>query len=406
MHLHQLNNRVRDFARGRIAAGEATPFVVIDLEEAAKSYRVFRSSLPRVMPYYAVKANPDVPLVKLLRDLGSNFDVASTGEIQMLVEPESPERPNWGLGVDPKRLIYANPVKGPSSIREALKTGVQLTTADCREELDKLHAEATALGTEPPGVLVRIWVPNFGSMIDLSSKFGADADECLAMFRHARDKNLRVNVRGLAFHVGSQCVNPTNYTKAVGIAMEQINTLRAEGFKIDMLDIGGGFPVNYTLQVSYVEDVLDAVAVALEKVPQDIQLIAEPGRTFCATSATLFTEIIGRTVRNGRTWYFIDDSIYHTFSGKIYDLTDYNFYPLDKPALPGMEVVVAGCSCDGHDIITRSALLPPDLPIGTVLYAPNIGAYTTASSSSFNGFHPATRLFLDPLPETAATTTR
>lgn len=404
MHLHQLNNRVRDFARARLKAGESTPFIVVDLEESAASYRVFREALPRVTPFYAVKANPDFPLVRLLRDMGACFDVASIGEIRMLVQPETvhADRPASGLGVDPARLIFANPVKRPTSIRESLAAGVRLTTADCREELDKIHAEVVALGVEPPGVLVRIWVPNFGSMIDLSSKFGADAEECMAMFRHARDHKLRLNLRGLAFHVGSQCVNPTNYTKAVNIALEQIKTLRAEGFSIDMLDIGGGFPVNYTLQVSYVDDVLDAVAAAVEKIPEDIDVIAEPGRTFCATGATLFTSIIGRTVRNGRTWYFIDDSIYHTFSGKIYDLTDYNFYPLDRPALPATEVVIGGCSCDGHDIITKGALLPADLPIGAILYAPNIGAYTTASSSSFNGFEPASRFFLDPLPETAA----
>ena len=218
------------------------------------------------------------------------------------------------------------------------------------------------------------------------------------MFATAARSHRYLQLVGLAFHVGSQCLNPTNYSKAVRIALNQIEQLRAAGHHLSWLDIGGGFPVDYTRQVSYVQDVLDGVAAAIEQVPDDLQLIAEPGRAFCATAATLFTSIIGRTTRNGRTWYFIDDSIYQTFSGKIYDFIDYRFYPLDRPNLPAAEVVVAGCSCDGHDVINREALLPPDLEEGTILYAPDIGAYTTASSSAFNGFPPADRVFLDPLP--------
>ncbi|MGE3850733.1 MAG: type III PLP-dependent enzyme [Planctomycetota bacterium] len=402
MALHSLESHIREFAQGRLDAGQETPFLVVDLNEGIDAYTQFRTKLPRVRPHYAVKANPDRPLVEVLRDMGSCFDVASIGEIQMLVTP--PDKVvevfnQRGLGVDPKRLIFANPVKRLDNIVEALQLGVRLFTADCREELDKI-SEASGLAkldkSDRPGVLARIWVPNFGSMIDLSSKFGAENDETMSMFAHAAGQSLHLHLRGLAFHVGSQCVNPTNYTKATGMAMELMRQLEQAGHRIDMVDIGGGFPVNYTLEVSYVDDVLDAVAASINKIPKHIDVIAEPGRAFCATVATLFTTIVGRTVRHGKTWYFIDDSIYHTFSGKIYDLMDYQFYPLNRAAVPGAEVVVAGCSCDGHDIISKHSLLPPDLPVGSILYAPNIGAYTSASASYFNGFRPADRLFIEP----------
>ncbi len=392
MAMHMLAPRVRDAATKHLEQGGQTPFVVVDLEEAARSYAQFRKMLPRVRPFYAVKANPDRPLLHLLSGLGAGFDVASVGEIASLVDAP----PEGGLGIEPERLIYANPVKPPRGVAAALERGVRLFTADCREELDKLERVASQAGlTEPVEVLVRMWVPNFGSVVDLSSKFGADTDEILALFRHARTSCPRLALRGLAFHVGSQCINPANYLKATQLALDALTALRNEGFAPDMLDIGGGFPVNYTLRVSYVEDVLQAVADSLARVPDDVEVIAEPGRTFCATSATLFTTVVGRTERNGRPWYFIDDSIYQTFSGKIYDFIDYEFFPLHAEVHPAMEVTVAGCSCDGHDVISRQALLPSKLPEGAILYAPNIGAYTTASSSSFNGFEPATRIFLE-----------
>jgi len=417
MALHNLPPRVRAAAEHHLHEPRSihggqdgkTPLMVVDLDEAAHSVLLFRHALPRVVPYYAVKANPDRPLLRLFRQLGLRFDVASLGEIRTLTQPPGEEStdaahaedPATGLGVEPERLIFANPVKRPRAIREAIQRGVTLFTADAPEELAKIDREVEAAGrTKPVDVLIRMWVPNFGSVVDLSSKFGADETTIAEMVADAREHLPRVRVRGIAFHVGSQCVNPANYQKAITLARQQMDAVAAKGVTLDMLDIGGGFPVNYTRRVSYVEDVLQALRQSLAEIPEDITVIAEPGRTFCATASTLFTSLIGRTERNGRPWYFIDDSIYQTFSGKIYDFIDYDFFPLHGEMHPATEVTVAGCSCDGHDIISRQALLPPTLAEGTILYAPNIGAYTTASSSAFNGFEPARRIFLPPKPET------
>lgn len=379
--LHQLAPRVRQFIDTHVTtADDATrsPILVIDLDEVRNAYEAFRRAFPRVTPHYAMKANPQRPILETLRDLGSNYDVASVGEIQELRD----------IGVAPNRMIYANPVKAPNAIEAALRGGVTMMTADSVEELDKI-AEVCRRLDKQVGVLVRIWVPNYGSVVDLSAKFGADEETTTRMFRHVREQDLPINMRGLAFHVGSQCLNPANFKKAFKLALDQTWNLRADGHKIDMLDIGGGLPVNYSLQVSYVEDVVEGLRDELDRVPRDIDVIAEPGRAFCATAATLVTQIIGKTERNGKLWYYIDDSIYSTFSGKIFDFTDYRFHPLDRDANPGREVTIAGCSCDGHDIISIATTLPGDLQIGDFLVAPNVGAYTNASASAFNGFTPA-----------------
>ena len=382
--LHQLPARVQEFVGRSLAQDRQTPFITIDLEEVERSYRNFAEAFPRVAPHYAVKANPNRSILATLRDLGAGFDVASPFEIDRLLD----------LGVETGRMLYAHPVKKPSAVELALSKGVTAMTADCAEEIEKVGQMARKVGVQA-SLLARIWVPNFGSVVDLSARFGAGTEEQERMFAAAGRASEETRLHGLSFHVGSQCINPANYTKAFRLAAERIAALRELGYTLDTLDIGGGFPVNYTLEVSYVEDVFEELERSMSRVPEGLELIAEPGRTFCATSATLVTQIIGRTRKGGKTWYVVDDSIYNTFSGKVYDFTDYRFFPLEREAVPGDEVVIAGCTCDGHDIISKASLLPTDLAVGSYLYAPNVGAYTSASASRFNGFEPAQRLVIE-----------
>ena len=295
--LHQLTTRVAQFVERHVEAGEATPFIVIDLDVVRASYERFRAAFPRVAPHYAIKASPERPILELLRDAGCGFDVASAGEIRTLA----------ALGVAPDRVILANPVKGPRDLQAAREHGVRLVTADTVEELEKLDAYATRTGHSFE-VLARLWVPNFGSLIDLSSKFGASEETLDAMFTAARDRLPGIALRGLAFHVGSQCINPASYTRAMELALDRLAILRAAGHTIETLDIGGGIPVDYSRHVRYVDEIYDAIALAVESVPDDVRIIAEPGRTFCATAATLVVQIIGRTERHGAPWYTSDAS--------------------------------------------------------------------------------------------------
>jgi len=236
-------------------------------------------------------------------------------------------------------------------------------------------------------VLIRIWVPNFGSVVDLSAKFGADSATTSNVLEKSMELQF-VDIIGFAFHVGSQCLNPANFSKSFALAKAEIAQAEKLGIKTQVLDIGGGLPVNYTLEMSFEEEIVKNLQNLLREIDDEIQVIAEPGRNIVATAATLVISIIGKTKRKNKTWYYIDDSIYNTFSGKIFDFTDYSIYPFYKDAVPGSEVVIAGNTCDGYDIISRSSVLPPDLNEGDILYVPNIGAYTLSSASGFNGFNP------------------
>jgi len=372
--LHYLPEEVYSFIKDEIASGTKTPFIVFDLTEVKRNLEQYFENFSRITPHYAVKANPQPEIVKTLFDAGSNFDIASVNELKLVLSQ----------GAKPDRVIFANPVKKYDEILNALSLGAEFFTLDSVEELEKIEKAASTLGKKVK-LLVRIWVPNYGSIVDLSAKFGADSETTEVILKKSLTTE-HTDVVGFAFHVGSQCLNPANFSKAFSIAFNEINKAKKLGIETSVLDIGGGLPVNYTLDISYVEDVVEEITKIVDQVPQNIQLISEPGRNFCATAGTLVTSIIGKTVKRGKTWYYLDDTIYQTFSGKIYDFIEYKIFPLLRDAIPATEVVIAGNTCDGHDIISRDTLLPTDLEVDDVLYIPNVGAYTTASSSNFNGF--------------------
>jgi len=375
--LHYLPEKIFDCINTELASGAETPFIVLDLTEVMQNYRQFFDNFNRITPHYAVKANPHPEIVQTLVDAGANFDIASINELNLV----------QSKGVISSRFIFANPVKKYSEIVHALELGVDFFTLDSVEELEKIEMAASQTGKQVK-LLVRIWVPNYGSIVDLSTKFGADSAITEAILKRSL-KTEFTSVIGFAFHVGSQCLNPANFKKAFNIAQAEIDKAQKLGIETSILDIGGGLPVNYTLDISYEEDIVAEIVKIIDKIPENITLIAEPGRNFVATAGTLVARIIGKTEKRGKIWYYLDDSIYQTFSGKIFDFTDYKIFPLLCDAMPATEVVIAGNTCDGHDIISRSTLLPPDLEVDYIFYIPHVGAYTTASASNFNGFDPA-----------------
>ncbi|MCD4657896.1 MAG: type III PLP-dependent enzyme [Planctomycetes bacterium] len=373
--LHYLPETIFEFINAELDAGTETPFIIIDLNEVKHNYEQFFENFERITPHFAVKSNPHPEIVRTLADIGANFDIASVNELQLVLDS----------GATPSRVIFANPVKKYDEIVDAIALGADFFTLDSVEELMKIEKAAAAVNKQVE-LLVRIWVPNYGSIVDLSSKFGADSETIEAIIKRSLETEF-TSIIGFAFHVGSQCLNPANFKKAFKIAHAEIEKAQKLGIETAILDIGGGMPVNYMLDTSYEEDIVSEILKLIETIPDEIKLIAEPGRNFVATAATLVTKIIGKTMKLGKTWYYVDESIYQTFSGKIFDFTDYKIFPLLRNAIPASEVVIAGNTCDGHDIISRSTLLTPDLEVDDILYVPNVGAYTTASASNFNGFN-------------------
>jgi ornithine decarboxylase len=363
----------------QLAKKHSTPLVVVDHRVLRENYAQFRKHLPRVQVYYAVKANSDPAIVQTLYDAGASFDVASVAEflnvhqkIEHLAEKEQQDF-IWD------RIIYANPIKAIETL-ELLEPYKPLVTYDNHEEVVKIARHAPH-----SGLVLRVRVPNTGSMVELSSKFGALPGEAVDLIAFAH--NNKLEVEGLSFHVGSQCTNPQNYIQALHLAAGIFEEANTRGFNLKLLDIGGGFPAHYDAMVPPFKTLAKMINAELDRLfPEPIEILAEPGRFLVASAATAIAQIIGKTIRAGKLCYYINDGVYQTYSGVIFDHCQYPVRSFKKA--PTQVCSVFGPTCDALDTISLTEELP-DLEMGEFVYSENIGAYSAASSTYFNGFPPA-----------------
>lgn len=362
-----------------IARQHGTPVVVIDHDTIRRNYASFKRHLPKVQAYYAVKANPAPEIVRTLYQAGASFDVASLAEFMLVYEniKHLPAKEQQDFIWD--KIVYANPIK-PKETLEALDEYKPLVTYDNREELRKIRRYAPNAG-----LVLRLRVPNTGSMVELSSKFGCDPGEAVDLIEEAFQTGLVVE--GLSFHVGSQCTNFENFVQALNMSAAVMQEASARGHEIKILDIGGGFPVRYNRHVKPFSALAKKINAEIGRLfPEDLQILAEPGRLLVATAGTSIARVIGKAIRDGKTCYYIDDSVYHTFSGIIFDHCQYRL----KAFKQGHTEICAmfGQTCDGLDTLSQSEELP-ELEIEDLVYSENIGAYSSASATWFNGFPPA-----------------
>jgi ornithine decarboxylase len=366
----------------KLVAEHGTPLFVVDHAELRKNFAQFKRYLKRVQPYYAVKANPAKEIVRTLYKSGASFDVASMPEFDIVYEniASMPDKPRQDWIWD--KIIYANPIKAVKTL-EQLDQYKPLVTYDNEEEIRKIKKHAPHAG-----LALRIKVPNTGAMVELSSKFGANPGEAVDLILKATKAGL--GVEGLSFHVGSQTTNFQNFVQAIQLAAGIFAESESRGVKLKLLDIGGGFPAPYDEQVKPFKELAGVLNSELDRLfPKNIEILAEPGRFMVATSATLVASIIGKAVRDGKLCYYIDDGVYHTFSGIIFDHCKYKIKSFKKSGAKQI-CAVFGPTCDALDTISLSEELSEDLQLGDLVYSPNIGAYSQASSTWFNGFPPAT----------------
>ncbi|MBI2356393.1 MAG: type III PLP-dependent enzyme [Candidatus Doudnabacteria bacterium] len=373
----------------QLAAKHGTPLFVIDHDIIRQNYREFVEKLPDVQVFFAIKSNSNPEILKTLFDLGSGFDVASVQEFRMVYKNfrHLPEKKRQDFIWD--KMIYANTIKPAEDIKNLSRI---MVTFDNIEELKKIKAVNPKLG-----LILRLRVPNTGSLVELSSKFGADPGEAVDLMIEAIKLGLEVG--GISFHVGSQCNNFENYIQAFNLAHSVFKEAKLRGLdlgfnvkdgkKTKVLDIGGGFPVKYTQEdksFGALGRKLNSELKRLFGKDENLKIIAEPGRFMVATACTLVTKIIGKSVRDEKTCYYLDDGVYHTFSGQIYD---HQHYPLHSFKEGEKKIVSTfGPTCDAFDTISLADELPDNLQIDDLLYAENIGAYTFASATYFNGFKP------------------
>ncbi|OQS05689.1 ornithine decarboxylase 1 [Thraustotheca clavata] len=397
-----------------IETGEENAFYVVDTAAIEDRYDLWMKHLPYVKPYYAVKCNPDSRILSTLARLGTGFDCASQAEIADVL----------AAGVDASNIIYANPCKQPSHISFAANHGVDFMTFDGCDELTKmkkLHPNARTV--------LRLFVDDSHSQCPLGTKFGAVLNDIPTILRHA--KAIGSNVVGVSFHVGSGCFNVSAYSEAVARARKAFDIGASLGFNFKILDIGGGFPGDDTAPISF-DDIGKELNKSLSEhfpLSSGVKIISEPGRFFAAASHTLAVNVIARKLapnslaataaasspkkaaqgkRNMHAgvdplyMYFVNDGLYGSFNCLLYDHAVVHPMALSAQEADGeYSSSIWGPTCDGLDCIAKDIKMPV-MDIGDWMYFANMGAYTSAAGSHFNGFVPPQKVYFDSKDDESA----
>ena len=339
----------------------STPFYLADRQNIRNRFDNWESIMPNVKPYYAVKCNTEIEVIKILDKLGVNFDCASSEEIKLILS----------LGIEYDRIIFSHPVKTEASIIFAKNNGVEILTFDNKEELFKIHKLYPQCK-----LLLRIITDDSNSTCPLSNKFGATLDEAFDLLKFSA--SLHLNIIGVTFHVGSGCSIISPYAKAIFESRLIFQEAKKYDYHFTILDIGGGFTSDSFLAIG------KEINNLLTSVFPNIKVIAEPGRYFVSDAFTLNVSVIGKRIRNNIFYFYLDDGLYQSFSGIIFD----HQKPIaesDKKETTTYTSVLFGPTCDGLDCLRINIQLP-ELSIGDNLTFKNMGAYTLASTTNFNGF--------------------
>jgi ornithine decarboxylase len=356
----------------RLVKEFGSPLLILDCERVRVQYRKLRKALPGVDLHYALKPMPHPSVVNTIVAEGGYLDLATTGEVHLV------ER----LGVAPERCIHTHPIKREQDIVNAIKFGVRTFVADNPDEVHKF-----ARHTADAELLLRVSFRSPGAVCDLSRKFGCDPEDLLALARLAAD--LGVGVRGLSFHVGSQAMDSAKHVEALQACTKLMAAARKEKLGMfDTLDIGGGFPIDYAQPVQDISRFCAPLRSALAKLPKRVRVIAEPGRFIVGPAVLGVASVMGRARREGHWWYYLDDGLYGSYSGQLFD---HARYPVEtmRDSDERLPSVLAGPTCDSIDVIAENLMLP-ELKAGDLIMGRAMGAYTWASASEFNFFPKAT----------------
>ena len=366
-----------------LAARFGSPLLVVDCEQVRRQYHALRAALPGVDLHYALKPLPHAAVVACLRDEGAFFDLATTGEVELVK----------AQGIAAERCIHTHPIKRDSDIRDALRYGVTTFVADNPDEIKKFVRYR-----KRAELLLRVSFRSPDAVVDLSRKFGCEPGAVLGLIELAR--RLGIRVRGLSFHVGSQATEPTKYVEAIRACTNLIAEALLAGLPaLDVLDIGGGFPVAYDQAVMPIDRFCAPIRAELAKLPPQVRGIAEPGRVIAAPAAIAVSSVMGKAKRDGRWWYYLDDGVYGSYSGQMFDHAKYPVTAL-RSGEQTFPSVLAGPTCDSIDVIDDDIQLP-ELDVGDLVVGRMMGAYTWASATDFNFFKRAKVVVMNERPADA-----
>ncbi|QQQ74915.1 type III PLP-dependent enzyme [Saccharothrix sp. 6-C] len=378
--LHEAMARIRRFLDHD---RPETPCLVIDLPTVRDRFAAIRAALPRVGIFYAVKANPTPDVVGLLAAEGSSFDVASPAEIDLCL----------ARGAAPEAVSYSNPIKKARDIAYAHGRGVRLFVSDSEQDV-------RALAEHAPGasVLLRILVDSNGSTYPFGKKFGCSPEMATDLLRLAAE--LGLVPLGVAFHAGSQQLDPNGWDGAIADAAVIIGKLRAEGLSPTTVNLGGGLPAGYLAQPPPLAEYAAAITASITRHFGDFtpEVMIEPGRAIVAESGVIRSEVVlvsRKSYSDERRWVFLDIGRY---GGLAETEGEAIAYPMatSRDGVPQVDVpvgpvVLAGPTCDADDVLYQNTCyeLPLELRAGDHVDLLGAGAYTASYSSvAFNGFPP------------------
>ncbi len=356
----------------RLVVEFGSPLLIVDCDRVRTQYRQLHRALPHVDLHYALKPMPHPAVVRTVLDEGGSLDLATNGEVELVAK----------MGADPGRCIHTHPIKRDMDIQAALRRGVRVFVADNPDEVRKFASYAGRAE-----LLLRVSFRSPGAVCDLSRKFGCDPEDLLALARLAN--SLGVQLRGLSFHVGSQAADPGKHVEAIKACAALMAAARREKLGLlDTLDIGGGFPIDYAQRAPEISRFCAPIRAALAELPKRVRVIAEPGRYIVGPAAIGVATVMGRARREGHWWYYLDDGLYGSYSGQLFD---HARYPVESLRSGGEKLpsVLAGPTCDSIDVIAENMMLP-ELRAGDLIVGRAMGAYTWASASEFNFFPKAT----------------
>jgi ornithine decarboxylase len=374
-----LRSRLRDELRTRaereawpeLIAAHGTPLLVLDPERVAEQYRLLTHHLRGVRMHYAVKAMPHPAVLATLAAAGCGFDVATNAEVDLV----------RSLGIRLDRCIHTHPIKKQADIDHAYAAGIRTFVVDNACEAQKFIGRP-----DDVEVLVRLAFPNPSAKSDLSTKFGVNPAEAELVVKHVLAAG--VTFAGFSFHVGSQSSSLEPYRRAIRATTALSRSLeRTLGVRARVIDIGGGFPVCYREEMPSVADLGAILDDEFGTERADYTLLAEPGRILSASSMTSLSSVVGTSDRRGKVWHYLDDGLYGAFSNILTEDVHPPLLALDEvygDAREQVPVTLAGPTCDSVDVLARDYPMPP-LQVGDIVVSPMMGAYTTVTSSRFNG---------------------
>jgi ornithine decarboxylase len=377
MNLLTIADKTAELPYRELTEQYGSPLLVLDCNVLRRQYRTLRDAMPGVSLFYAIKSLPERAALAALAAEGANFDIATTGEIELL----------RSIGADPAATIHTHPIKRDRDIRDALEFGCTTFVVDNIDELAKFEAHRSRAR-----ILLRVSFRGKEVKCDLSRKFGCDPNDIPWMLTQAAA--LGVEVVGLSFHVGSQSANSDAHVAAVHACRSYFdNSTLAGAEHLRILDIGGGFPADYDGSGLDLAAFCRPINEALAGFPEHVQIIAEPGRVLSAPSVRSISTVIGRARRGGATWYYLDDGVYGAYSGQIFDHVHYPITVFGDAADVSTGVL-AGPTCDSIDVLLEGAEMPA-LEIGDLVVGEMMGAYTLASASEFNSIPKPRLIALD-----------